>query len=201
MGAQQSPVCTSLRRAQSCPVCSPQAKPTRWSMEFLSLGGVLIQLCVVTLDHSVCSAQLFSDGGMSGQKFLIWLVLRMSPLADIYNHPCGDQLVESPSPPLSFNCTYAINDYSKTQWLCSHLRIITCMYADMHSSIVHLNLAQMYHRHFSYTAQQAKSMQRLCFYKVNEHHVWLNIFRHSFWLLKAWSKVGQCWATLYWEEN
>ncbi len=93
---------------------SPRAEPACWTVEFLSFGGVLIQLalfssgtdyvwistphpspplpfswkqCIVDLDRSVCSTQLFCDGGMSGLTFPIWLVFRgRALLAGISNH-------------------------------------------------------------------------------------------------------------------
>lgn len=98
----------------------------------------------------ICSTRLFCD---SRDIWPILLLLRrhcwqpcliITTVVSERRRP----LVESsrrPPPPIatpSLNCTYALNDGSKTQLPYSHLRIITRMFADMDSNIAQLNLVR-----------------------------------------------------------
>lgn len=96
-------------QASACGQRALGAELACWTVEFLSFGGVLILLalfssgtdyvwvswkhCIVDLGCSVCSTQLFCDGGMSGLTFPIWLVLRdRALLAGMSNHRyCGSR--------------------------------------------------------------------------------------------------------------
>lgn len=133
---------------------NPRAELACSTVEFLSFGGVLIQLalfssgtgyvwisppfswkqCSVDLDRSVCSTQLFCDGGMSGLTFPFWLVFRgRALLAGISNHRYRgwrerlSSLVASPT--LPFLWLHAC--CKRPQWKQlpgSRFTVMTCMF-------------------------------------------------------------------------